>query len=47
LLGLAVAAPFLASNNPDGLEQTASLVLKNEIGSRITLLFSDYAIPEW
>lgn len=45
LLGLAVAAPFLASNNPDGLEQTASLVLKNEIGSRITLLFSDYAIP--
>jgi len=45
LLGLAVAAPFLASNNPDGLEQTASLVLTNEIGSRITLLFSDYAIP--
>jgi cobalt/nickel transport system permease protein len=45
LIGLAAAAPFLASSNPDGLEQTASLVIKNEIGSKITLLFSDYAIP--
>lgn len=45
LSGLAVAAPFIASSNPDGLEQTASLVLKNEVGSRITPLFSDYAIP--
>lgn len=44
-LGFAIAAPFLASNNPDGLEQTASLVVKNEINSAITLLFSDYAIP--
>lgn len=45
LLGIAAAAPFLASSNPDGLEQTASLVIKNEIGNKITLLFSDYAIP--
>lgn len=44
-LGLAIAAPFLASSNPDGLEQTASLVVKNKITSAITLLFSDYAIP--
>ncbi len=43
--GLAAAAPFLASSNPDGLEQTASLVVKSEISSAITLLFSDYAIP--
>lgn len=44
-LGLAAAAPFLASSNPDGLEQTARLVVKNKISSAITLLFSDYAIP--
>jgi cobalt/nickel transport system permease protein len=43
--GLAIAAPFLASSNPDGLEQTASLVVKNEISSAITLVFSDYSIP--
>lgn len=43
--GLAIAAPFLASSNPDGLEQTASLVVKSEINSAISLLFSDYAIP--
>lgn len=43
--GLAIAAPFLASSNPDGLEQTISLVVKNKISSAITLLFSDYAIP--
>lgn len=42
---LAAAAPFLASSNPDGLQQTASLVIKNEVSSAITLLFSDYAIP--
>lgn len=45
ILGLAGAAPFLASNDPDGLERTAGMVLKNEVGSRITFLFSDYAIP--
>ncbi len=45
LFGLAIAAPFLASGNPDGLEQTASLVVKNKINSAITLLFSEYAIP--
>jgi cobalt/nickel transport system permease protein len=43
--GLAIAAPFLASSNPDGLEQTASMVLTNEINSGITVLFGDYAIP--
>src|SRR3990170_3036713 len=36
LSGLAIATPFLASSNPDGLEQTASLVIKNQIGSTIT-----------
>ncbi len=45
LSGLAVAAPFLASSNPDGLQQTASLVIKNKIGSTITPIFSGYAIP--
>lgn len=45
VLGLAAAAPFIASDNPDGLERTAELVLKNEIGTKITLLFSEYAIP--
>ena len=43
--GLAIAAPFLASSNPDGLEQTAGMVIKNEINSGITLLFQNYAIP--
>ena len=43
--GLAIAAPFLASSNPDGLEQTASLVVRNKVNNAITLLFSDYAIP--
>jgi cobalt/nickel transport protein len=43
--GLAIAAPFLASSNPDGLEQTTSLLVRNNIESTITLLFSDYAIP--
>jgi len=45
LLGLAVAAPFLASSNPDGLEQTASIVIKEKLGSSVPTLFSDYAIP--
>ena len=44
-LGLAIVAPFLASSNPDGLEQTASMIIKNEVGNRIPTLFSDYAIP--
>jgi len=43
--GLAIAAPFLASGNPDGLEQTTSLIVKSNIDNTITLLFSDYAIP--
>jgi cobalt/nickel transport system permease protein len=45
LLGLAVAAPFLASSNPDGLQQTASIVVKEKMGSSMTILFSNYAIP--
>ena len=45
LLGLAVAAPFLASSNPDGLQQTANIVIKEKMGSSITILFSNYAIP--
>lgn len=44
LLGLAVAAPFLASSNPDGLQQTASIVIKENMGSSMTILFSNYAI---
>ena len=43
--GLAIAAPFLASSNPDGLEQTTSLLVKTRLDSTITLLFSNYAIP--
>lgn len=45
VLGLALAAPFLASSDPDGLEQTASIVIKDNINSAITLLFTDYDIP--
>ena len=48
LLGLAIAAPFLASGDPDGLQQTASLVVSNEINNMIapiTPLFPSYAIP--
>lgn len=44
VLGLALASPFLASSNPDGLEQTASMLVKERIGNTITLLFSDYSI---
>lgn len=45
--GIAIAAPFLASSNPDGLEQTASMVIKNGISSAvspITPVFRDYSI---
>jgi len=48
LLGLAFAAPFLASGDPDGLQQTASMVMNDEINSMIapiTPLFPDYSIP--
>ncbi|MFZ2410005.1 MAG: cobalt transporter CbiM [Candidatus Methanoperedens sp.] len=48
VFGLALAAPFLASSNPDGLQQTASMVIKNEISSviaPITPLFPNYSIP--
>jgi ABC-type Co2+ transport system permease subunit len=48
VFGLALAAPFLASSNPDGLQQTASMVIKNEINSviaPITPLFPNYSIP--
>jgi cobalt/nickel transport system permease protein len=45
LLGLAIAAPFLRSSNPDGLEQTASIVIKEKLVTSIPTLFSDYAIP--
>ncbi len=43
--GLAIAAPFLASSNPDGLEQTTGLLVKSSVKNTITLLFPDYAIP--
>lgn len=43
--GLAIAAPFLASGNPDGLEQTTTILVKSTIENTITPLFSDYAIP--
>jgi len=45
LLGLAIAAPFIASSDPDGLERTASIVIKEKLGSSITILLSDYSIP--
>jgi cobalt/nickel transport protein len=48
LLGLAIAAPFLASGDPDGLQQTANLVVSNEINNMIapiTPLFPNYSIP--
>jgi cobalt/nickel transport system permease protein len=48
VLGLALAAPFLASSNPDALQQTTSMVIKNKISSAIapiTPLFPNYSIP--
>ncbi|VVB88780.1 Cobalt transport protein CbiM [uncultured archaeon] len=48
ILGIAVAAPFLASGNPDGLQQTASVVIKNGIHTAIAPvapLFPNYSIP--
>jgi cobalt/nickel transport system permease protein len=48
LAGLAMAAPFLASSNPDGLQHTASTVINNGIDSAvspITPLFPSYEIP--
>ncbi len=45
VMGLAAAAPFLASGNPDGLQHTASLVVKDKIESSITTLFRGYSIP--
>ncbi|MCZ7382507.1 MAG: cobalt transporter CbiM [Candidatus Methanoperedens sp.] len=45
LFGLAIAAPFLTSGNPDGLGKTANVVLKHQINSAITPLFSNYSIP--
>lgn len=48
LLGLALAAPFLASGDPDGLEKTASLIVDSKINDMIapvTPLFPDYSIP--
>ncbi len=48
VFGLAIAAPFLASSNPDGLQQTADMVIKNELNSviaPITPLFPNYSIP--
>ncbi|HEY9205392.1 MAG TPA: cobalt transporter CbiM [Candidatus Methanoperedens sp.] len=48
LSGLAIAAPFLASGDPDGLGRTASMVIKEEISntvSPIKPLFPGYSIP--
>jgi cobalt/nickel transport system permease protein len=48
VFGLALAAPFLASSNPDGLQQTASVVIKNGINNVIAPmkpLFPNYSIP--
>jgi len=45
LFGLAIAAPFLTSANPDGLGRTANLVMKHQINSAIAPLFSNYSIP--
>ena len=47
-LGLAIAAPFLASSDPDGLGKTASMVIKESIGDvvlPIQPLFTGYSIP--
>jgi cobalt/nickel transport system permease protein len=48
LLGLAIAAPFIASSDPDGLQQTASILVKDELikmVAPITPLFPNYSIP--
>jgi hypothetical protein len=48
LLGLVIAAPFIASSNPDGLQQTASILVKDELNKMvapITPLFPNYSIP--
>ncbi len=43
--GLAIAAPFLASGNPDGLQHTTSLLAKEKIENTIAPMLSGYAIP--
>ncbi len=43
--GLAFAAPFLASGNPDGLQHTTSLLAKEKIENTMAPLLSGYAIP--
>jgi hypothetical protein len=48
LFALALAAPFLASSDPDGLQRTANMVVNNEINGMIapiTPLFPNYSIP--
>ncbi len=48
ILGLAIAAPFIASSDPDGLAQTANMVIKNDINNAVkplAPLFPDYSIP--
>ncbi|SNQ60441.1 cobalt transporter CbiM [Candidatus Methanoperedens nitratireducens] len=48
IAGLAMAAPFIASSNPDGLQHTASTVITNELNSvvsPITPLLPGYEIP--
>ncbi|MFY9638664.1 MAG: PDGLE domain-containing protein [Methanobacterium sp.] len=44
-LFIAVLAPFIASNNPDGLEKSAQQISTAEEGGVYTAPFSDYLIP--
>ena len=48
VIGLALAAPFLTTSNPDGLQQTTTIVVKNGINNiiaPISPLFPNYSIP--
>lgn len=48
IFGLGLAAPFLASSDPDGLQKTASILVNdelNKLSAPIAPLFTDYSIP--
>jgi cobalt/nickel transport protein len=44
-LGIAVLAPFIASNNPDGLEKSAQQISPTKESGAYKAPFADYSIP--
>lgn len=44
-LGIAVLSPFIASNNPDGLEKSAQQISTTEASGVYQAPFADYKVP--